>query len=65
MKIPISNIPSLKNSLPYLKKVINSRWISSNGKMVSKFEKDFSTKDFDKILKNLLTFLFFSLEALK
>ena len=42
MKIPISNIPSLKNSLPYLKKVINSRWISSNGKMVSKFEKDFS-----------------------
>jgi len=42
MKIPISNIPSLKNSLPYLKKVIHSKWISSNGRMVYKFEKKFS-----------------------
>jgi perosamine synthetase len=43
-KISISNIPDLSRSIPALNKLIKTRWISSSGKYVSKFEKIFSNK---------------------
>ena len=43
-KISISNISDLSKSIPKLKKLIKTRWISSGGKYVTEFEKLFSKK---------------------